>query len=540
MALRLLHLEDEDLDAELAMETLRLEGLDIDVIRVQTREDFVGHLARGGFDIILADYHLPAFDGLSAQAIAATLQPDTPFIFLSGTLGEDIAVERLKEGATDYVLKQHMTRLPASIRRALAERDERLERKRAEEEIRRLNADLESRVIERTAEAAAARREAEQANLAKSQFLSRMSHDLRTPLNAVLGFAQLLKAESLSVEQLEAVTQILRAGEHLLDLINEVLDIARIESGRLTLSLEAVSVREVVEHAVELVLPMANARRIVPAVVLRNTGSGFVRADRQRLNQVMLNLLSNAVKYNRHGGRVTVSCEPIGAEAIRINVTDTGPGIPADKLALLFTPFERLGAEATAVQGTGLGLALSRGLAEAMGGSLGLTSAPDVGSTFWIELPLAEHPEAVEPDVTVPPRPFEPHRATGSVLYIEDNWSNVRLMDRILQLRPGVAFSHAATGAAGLARARDERPDVILLDLHLSDMSGEAVLRRLLEDDTTRTIPVAVLSADAMAEQVKRLKAAGAAAYLTKPLDISQVLAMLDELLSKGSQGSAA
>lgn len=532
MILRLLHLEDEALDAELTAETLRLDGFDVDVVRVQTREEFVACLGSGAFDIILADYQLPSFDGLTAQSIAKELQPATPFIFVSGTLGEDIAVERLKAGATDYVVKQRIARLPAAVRRALAECAEREERRRAEEEIRRLNAELESRVLERTAEAALARQDAEQANRAKSHFLSRMSHDLRTPLNAVLGFAQLLKAEQLSAEQFEGVAQILRAGEHLLDLINEVLDIARIESGRLSLSPEPVSVRESVEHAVDLVLPMANDRLISLHVELNDLQNAFLLADRQRLNQVMLNLLSNAVKYNRPRGRVTVGAEPAAGDRLRITVTDTGAGIPAEKMKLLFMPFERLGAEATSVQGTGLGLALSRGLAEAMGGSLGMTSVRDQGSTFWIELPITHEANAV----VKPPSSsaaIESHRAAGSVLYIEDNWSNVRLMERILQLRPGVAFSHAATGEAGLARARDERPDVILLDLHLGDMSGEEVLRQLLEDPGLRQIPVAVLSADAMAGQVKRLKAAGAAAYLTKPLDVSQVLALLDELLLK-------
>ena len=533
MNLQLLHLEDDDLDAELAIETMRVDGLAVEITRVQTRDHFVAALRATPFDVILADFQLPSFDGLSAQSLAAEMQPDTPFIFLSGTLGEEIAVERLKAGATDYVLKQRMARLPAAVRRALAERAGREQRRRAEEEILRLNAELEGRVVERTAEAAAARHDAEQANQAKSQFLSRMSHDLRTPLNAVLGFSQLLKADRLSVEQIESVSQILRAGEHLLDLINEVLDIARIESGRLSLSPEPVGVLDIVQHAVELVTPMARQREISLSIDLQGHVNAFLLADRQRLNQVLLNLMSNAVKYNRLGGRVILSSEAVAGGRLRIKVTDTGAGIPAEKMALLFMPFERLGAEATGVQGTGLGLALSRGLAEAMGGSLGMTSEMDRGSTFWIELPITHEARAEAVEKSPTGRAITTQTATGSVLYIEDNWSNVRLMERILQLRPGVAFSHAATGEAGLARARDERPDVILLDLHLADMSGEEVLRRLCEDVELRKIPVAVLSADAMAGQMKRLKAAGAIEYLTKPLDVGQVLAMLDDLLGR-------
>jgi signal transduction histidine kinase len=533
MTLRVLHLEDDDLDAELAAETMRADGLDVQIARVQTRDDFIARLREQACDVILADFQLPSFDGLTAQLLAAEMQPSTPFIFVSGTLGEEVAVERMKAGATDYVLKQRMARLPAAVRRALAERVERDERKRAEAEIRTLNAELEARVAARTAEAAAARREAEQANLAKSQFLSRMSHDLRTPLNAVLGFAQLLKADQLTHDQGEGVTQILRAGEHLLDLINEVLDIARIEAGRLSLSPEPVGVRDVVEDAVDMVTPLAGQRQISILVNLSTYTKAFLHADRQRLHQVLLNLLSNAVKYNRMGGRVVVSTERAGEHRLRIKVSDTGAGIPEEKLALLFKPFERLGAEATPIEGTGLGLALSRGLAEAMGGSLGMSSEIDRGSTFWIELPLTEELKPETMGARAGDRGISAQAAAGSVLYIEDNWSNVRLMDRILQLRPGLAFAHAATGEAGLARARDECPDVILLDLHLADMSGEEVLRQLHDDAETRKIPVAVLSADAMASQIKRVKAAGAVAYLTKPLDVAQVLALLDDLLAK-------
>ena len=639
--LKILHLEDNRLDASLTEATLVADGLEADILRVDTRDAFSAALESDRFDVIIADYNLPVFDGLSAQILAGKLRPEIPFIFLSGSIGEETAVERLKDGATDYVLKDRMARLPAAIRRALAEAAERTERRRAEDEIHRLNAALEQRVVERTAaleranDALAVREielrdakvfledliaaspsmifrldpvtfdvlyaspnvgsllgfaaeelvglpafwanhihpddrarvaaevdaaleakvvqieqeyrlcskddryrwffslmrveydaemrpatilrycldiadrkqaedaraeserrlqaildhsppvslkdpsgrylltnrefdrvtgysteaivgrtdddlfpkylanayrandqrvldknggleveeiildhgeprtfqsikfplldaanrpyalcavsiditerkkandalkiaqlEANRANHAKSDFLSRMSHDLRTPLNAILGFAQLLEVDDISENSKESVDHILRGGQHLLALINEVLDIARIEAGHLSLSPEPVHARELVELAIDLVRPLAAQRGI--SLVLEDTPAEIVvLADRQRFNQILLNLLSNAVKYNRADGRVTVSFQPAGVDRVRIAVTDTGAGISAAKLELLFQPFERLGAERTAVEGTGLGLALSRGLAEAMGGTLGVAS----------------------------------------------------------------------------------------------------------------------------------------------------------------------
>jgi signal transduction histidine kinase len=387
----------------------------------------------------------------------------------------------------------------------------------------------------RAADVAAAKQEAERANRAKSDFLSRMSHDLRTPMNAILGFAQLLDMDSLSPEQHESVRRILKGGAHLLGLINEVLDIARIESGHLSLSPEPVGIGEIVRHVVELVRPLGAPRGIVIEDDSVNVcGDRHLLADRQRLTQILLNLLSNAVKYNRDGGRVRLNCEEMPGRRLRINVSDTGAGIRAERLSLLFQPFERLGAEQTDIEGTGLGLVLSKGLAEAMGGTLGVQSEVDRGSTFWVELALAntaavttttqirEHPHAPEPDPGT----------TGTVLYIEDNISNRLLMERLLGRRPGIRFLGAGQGQVGLELARADPPDLILLDLHLPDMNGEEVLRRLWEEPRTRAIPVAVLSADATQAHARRLRAAGAIAYLTKPLDVGEVLRLLDDRLT--------
>ena len=376
-----------------------------------------------------------------------------------------------------------------------------------------------------------AKTEAERASQAKNEFLSRMSHDLRTPLNAILGFAQLLEMDRLPPEQLESVQLILKGGKHLLELINEVLDISRIEAGQLSLSAEPVDVRDVVHHAVDLIAPLAGSKNIAVEVADLPGDGWTVVADRQRLTQVLLNLLSNAIKYNRVSGRVTIAFEEAPDGRLRIKVHDTGAGIPPEKLARLFRPFERLGAETTAIEGTGLGLALSRGLAAAMGGSLGVASEVDRGSTFWVELQRAAPADPLLADAPSRLDMSDTSRVDGTVLYVEDNLANVRLMERVFERRPNVALVHAATGASAIATAIAIRPQVVFLDLHLPDMDGAEVLRRLQENRELRTVPVVVLSADATPDQARRLKASGAKAYLTKPLDLSVVLQMLDDLL---------
>ena len=392
-------------------------------------------------------------------------------------------------------------------------------------------------VEERTFELREAQEAAEAANRAKSEFLSRMSHELRTPLNAILGFGQLLELDELGSDQREAVGQILKGGRHLLDLINEILDISRIETGNLALSPEAVSVADAVADVVTLMRPVADEH----GVDLRSDfGAGHslsgahVLADRQRVKQILLNLVANAVKYNREAGQVVVAVESAEAGALRISVTDTGPGIRAEDQARLFTPFERLGAEATGVEGSGVGLALCRRLAEAMHGSVGMRSDFGQGSCFWVELPLTEGPveryerlhgsfrdDAVADEVGLERRP--------TVLYIEDNLSNLKLIERLLVHSGDVVLVPAMQGRLGLALAREHQPDVILLDLHLPDMRGDQVLTHLRGDPATADIPVVVLSADATPGQAERLLASGAAAYLTKPLDVRQLLDVLSE-----------
>jgi len=383
----------------------------------------------------------------------------------------------------------------------------------------------------------AAELRAETASRAKSEFLSRMSHELRTPLNSILGFAQVLEMDSLSPEQCESVGYIVKGGRHLLRLIDEVLDIARIEAGRLAISPEPVPVRDIVREALDLVKPLAAERH----VRLLDGGASdapdqHVLADAQRFKQVLLNFLSNAIKYNREGGTVTLSYSAPAPGWLRLEVIDTGPGIPPDGLERLFAPFERLGAEQAGIEGTGLGLALSKRLVEAMGGRLGAESTLGRGSTFWIELAVAESPvkRLTRDDLAEPASAGgDGSSKAGIVLYVEDNLSNVQLIKRLLVHRPKVRLLPIMQGRLALDLASQHNPDLILLDLQLPDIPGDEVLRRLRETPETRHIPVIVISADATPGQIDRLRAAGAWQYLTKPFDVKKFLSLLDEALKE-------
>jgi PAS domain S-box-containing protein len=403
------------------------------------------------------------------------------------------------------------------------------ERRRAEQALQQLNAELEQRVVQRTAEIAAARDEAERANRAKSEFLSRMSHELRTPLNAILGFGQLLAMDRSDPARAAHVREILTAGRHLLELINEVLDLARIEAGHFSVSVEPVALGPLVDECMGLLRPQAEAR----GITLHGGAADVpwtVRADRTRLRQVLLNLIGNAIKYNRPQGRVSVHAVADG-DVVRLRVDDTGPGLDAAQRARLFVPFERLGVADPQIEGTGIGLALSKRLIELMGGAIGVDSRPGEGSSFWVELP-----RAVEPAVAIaaPSAAGEAVAAAPAtspridVVCIEDNEANARLVEHICALRPAVRLHTATTPAEGLALAHAHRPALVLLDIHLPGMDGFAVLERLRADPVTRDVPVIAVSANAMPRDIERARAAGFDDYLTKPLQVTDVLQLLD------------
>ncbi|MDX6628740.1 MAG: hypothetical protein QOH00_986, partial [Gaiellales bacterium] len=378
----------------------------------------------------------------------------------------------------------------------------------------------------KTAETAVrqAKEEAERANRAKSDFLSRMSHELRTPLNSILGFGQLLQLEPLPPGATDSVDRIVNAGRHLLALINEVLEISRIEAGGQPLQVEPVHCCGPLTEAVDLVRPLAAGRDIALEQDLHAGLFEFVLADYQRLKQVLLNILTNAVKYNRPGGTVRITLQVTPGRLLRYRFADTGRGIAPEDLERAFLPFERLDADSTDAEGTGLGLALSKGLIDAMGGAIGIErSARGEGSTFYVDLPLTDNPHDDAGFLFQPERAPFPRRIErgGRVLYIEDNLANYDLVRKVFDRLGGLELMSAMQGQIGIELAAQHHPDLILLDLHLPDIDGEEVLRRLRADERTRDIPVIILSADATPTQVERLKALGAEDYLTKPLELA-------------------
>ena len=380
------------------------------------------------------------------------------------------------------------------------------------------------------------RDELARASRAKSDFLSRMSHELRTPLNAILGFSQLLQLDVEGRDR-EFVDRIHRAGRHLLDMVDDVLDISRIEAGVTNLSIEPVDVVRAVEETAELIRPLAGARGIEVTIRIAAGMTGrHVRADLQRLKQVLLNLMSNAVKYNRDCGSVSVAVAPTGGR-VRVAVSDTGPGIPPQMMHRLFEPFDRLGAEVTGAEGTGLGLALSRQLLTAMGGSIDVESS-ERGSVFSVDLPAAQAPDIGDSVPRAPSRPGDsPGGRARTVLYVEDNLTNLHLVTHILERRGGVRVLPAMQGRLALDLARQHCPDLILLDLHLPDLSGYEVFSRLRAEQRTAHIPVVVISAETSRSRIDRLLDSGARAHLSKPLQVDEFLTVFDQVLEGTSNG---
>ena len=436
------------------------------------------------------------------------------------------------------------------------------ERRTAQNEVMRLNEQLEERVRERTLQLETSNRElalasesADRANRAKSEFLSNMSHELRTPLNAIIGFGQLLANEAMpaTAEQKRGFAEhVVRAGKHLLTLITEILNLAQIESGKLTLSVEPVQLSEVLLDCQTMTEPLA-AQRGIHLLFPRDVQM-LVEADRTRLKQVLLNLLSNAIKYNREQGAVVVDCSPLGPERVRISVQDTGMGLSAEQLKLLFEPFNRLGRELGAEEGTGIGLVVTKRLVELMGGVITVSSTPGMGSVFSIELKQSAAKEiaTAKPQPQGQAGPAEPpgdppshDDGVATVLCVEDNPASLRLVEQVLAARPDVRLLSAPDGRIGVELARAHRPDIILMDNNMPSMSGREAQAILRSDPATSHIPIIALTANAMPSAVEQGLAAGFFRYLTKPVDVQELLAAVDSALDhvmqrKGEQARAA
>src|SRR5262245_40736722 len=363
-----------------------------------------------------------------------------------------------------------------------------------------------------------------------------MNHELRTPLNAILGFGQVLGMTTLAADQRECLDQVLRGGRHLLRLVNELLQMSQIEGGRVELSPEPVFAREVMAEVLELAHPMAAHRRIAIDASGLSDAPWWVIADRHRLKQVLLNLFSNAIKFNHEAGRIVARVTATSGR-VRISVSDTGPGLRDEQRARLFSPFDRLGADRAGIEGTGLGLALAKGMVERMGGAIGVSSAPGAGSTFWVEFPETPgpivpgvcHPNPAQPFAT-PHNPTKPDGQAIDVLQIEDNFVNTHLVERVLTARHGLRVMTVTQGRLGLELAREHQPSLILLDLNLPDARGLDLLQALAADYRTATIPVVVISADSTPGQHARALASGARAVLAKPLDIARFMNVIDPI----------
>jgi len=471
-------------------------------------------------DLILLDIMMPGMDGYE---VCRRLKRDPasaniPVIFLTANAEEDDETKGLALGAVDYITK------PISPPIVMARVKNHLALAAMANSLRERNRDLER-----------ARLLADKANLAKSEFLSSMSHELRSPLNAILGFAQLIESETPppTPAQKESIAQILQAGWHLLTLINEILDLAKVESGQVPLSREPVSLAEVICECQGMIEPQAQQRGIRMTFPLFEMPY-FVLADRTRVKQVLINLLSNAVKYNSKQGTLEVTCVNSTPERTRVSVRDTGAGLSAEQLAQLFQPFNRLGQEAGGEEGTGIGLVVGKRLVELMGGAIDVESTVGVGSVFWFELvPVAEpHLSTPRRDAAASAQPQVSRAARPhTLLYVEDNPANLKLVERVIARDPDLRLRSAVNGRDGVAAARQSLPEVILMDINLPDISGFKALELLRADPATAGIPVIALSANAMPLDIERGLKAGFFRYITKPIKVDEFMEVLNEAL---------
>ena len=514
---QILCVDDEPLNLSLLEAMLTPRGYD--VVTAINGLQAVEKVKNGQIDICLLDVMMPGMDGFE---VCQWLKSDAtynsiPVILITTLSDRESRIKGIDAGAEDFISK------PFDAAEVLARIKMLLHVKSLTDELKHISL------------------VAETANRAKSEFLSRMSHELRSPLNAILGFAQLMESDvpSLASSQKESVAQILTAGWHLLTLINDILDLAKVESGKITLVREPVALAEVLDECRDIVALQAEHHDIALQFPPFDTSS-VVIADRTRVKQVLINLLTNAIKYNSKPGTVAVTCRVTTPERIRVSIRDTGAGLQPEQQEQLFQPFNRLGQENGSEEGTGIGLVVTKQLVELMGGSIGMASSVGVGSEFWVELIRDTHPQllpecsGVATDTRTPQTCQE---QVHTLLYIEDNPSNLALITQLLLRHPTISLITAITGNSGIEAACASRPDVILTDLNLPDISGYDVLKALQADKATAHIPVIAISANAMPFDIERGLNAGFFRYITKPIKLHEFLDALHVTLDFADTG---
>jgi signal transduction histidine kinase len=506
--LAILLLEDNVLDAELTCASLGLEG-DCRIERVEDQQSFETALLQQHFDLILADYSLPSFDGITALDIAQRLRPDTPFIFVSGALGEELAIETLKRGATDYVLKHRLERLRPSVLRALREKEERRQRQLAEDKLRQMAED-NARLYE----------QARRASLAKDEFIAMISHELRTPMTSILGWTRLLKIGDLSEEEAAtALDAVERSATMQARLIDDLLDISRISTGKLELTLEKLDLADVVAATMEALRLPATEKNI--SLVAQVEAKGYlVRGDRNRLQQVVSNLVHNAVKFTPKGGLVSVGlAREDGKAALRVR--DNGKGIRPEALEQIFDAFrQESDATAEAKAGLGLGLSIVRHIVERHGGTVSAASdGPGRGSTFCVLLPLLDEAADSEGARKTPAVDQMPDLHARTILIVEDDFETRRLLATVLE-RCGAAVHTTDSVAGAVAALKGERWDAIVSDISMPVADGYSLMSHVRESFPNGSAPlVLAVTAFGAPEDRRRIREAGFARHFVKPID---------------------